>query len=245
MKAVIHQPYFIPWLGYFAKLVYCDKFIVSDNDEFSKWKYIERTEIINSSGDKHWVTIPVGERYKKKINTINFEDLNFTKRIFQNFHSAYSKARFFKESINPIEEIIYNSFSINTNLVDINVSIICQILELLKVKSPEIIYSSNFNYIQDDTLRIINLMKHNNCSSLITGNGGSLEQLDIQKLTNSNIGIYLQDYYKLHPTYYQTRRTKLGFAKGLSIVDCIFNEGLQKTKELLFDKNCEPILYNK
>lgn len=245
MKAVIHQPYFLPWLGYFAKLVYCDKFIVSDNDEFSKRKFIERTEIINSSGDKHWITLPIGERYKEKINTIHFDNLKFTERIFQNFHSAYSKARFFKETINPIQEIIYNSFRLNLKLVDINISIVGQVLELLELKKPEIIYSSNFNYIKDDTLRIINLIKQNNCSSLITGNGGSIELLDIEKINNSNINIYLQDYYKFHPEYYQTRRTKISFAKGLSIVDCIFNEGFQKTKDLLIDKNCEPKLYKK
>lgn len=29
--AVIHRPYFLPWLGYFTKLVYADTFIVQDN----------------------------------------------------------------------------------------------------------------------------------------------------------------------------------------------------------------------
>jgi WbqC-like protein family len=243
MKAVIHQPYFLPWLGYFSKLVYADKFIVLDNVEFSKRHFIDRTQVINAEGELIWVGMNIGERYKVKCNEILFEDNKRIETIIKTFHSAYTKARHFKTTISYIENILTSSFSKSNRITDINLQIIVKLIELLELNRPDIILASQFEENQNATERVISLMQNNKCNTLITGSGGSLDKHDTDKINSVGIEIHLQDYYKLHPTYYQTRRTKLGFAKGLSIVDCIFNEGLQKTKELLFDKNCEPTIY--
>jgi hypothetical protein len=75
MKAVIHQPYFLPWMGYFSKLIYADKFIVLDNVEFSKRHFIDRVQVINSDGNLIWIGMNIGERYKIKCNEIIFDDI--------------------------------------------------------------------------------------------------------------------------------------------------------------------------
>lgn len=244
-RAVIHQPYFLPWMGYFSKLVYAEKFVVLDNVNFSKRHFIDRVQVINAEGEPIWLGMNIGEQYKVKCNEIQFNDKGRVENFIKTFYSAYSKARHFKDTINQIEKIIDSSFSQTIRITEINLLLITKIIELLDLKMPEIILASQFDYIEDATERVITLMNIINCDTLITGSGGSLDKHDTSKISEEGISIYLQDYFNLHPTYYQTRRTKLGFAKGLSIVDCIFNEGFQKTKELLFDKSCEPLLYNK
>ncbi len=230
-------------MGYFSKLVYADKFIVMDNINFTKRKYLDRTQVINSEGGLIWIGMNIGQHYKEKCNRISFTDPLTVKTIIKTLHSAYSKARHFKSNIEQIEIILENSFSKHSILTEINLSIIEGILELLQLNKPEIILSSHYKEVDDATERVLMFMKEANCDSLITGSGGSLEKHDLRRLSDNEISVYFQDYYNLHPSYYQTRRTKLGFAKGLSIVDCILNEGILQTQALLKDSKYSPVLY--
>ena len=241
-KAVIHQPYFLPWMGYFSKLIYADKFIILDDVDFTKRGFIDRVQIINSQGEPFWIGLPIGQRYKEKCNCIEYTDKKPVEKIIKSFYSAYSKARHFKNTVGKIESIILSAFIDNSILSEINLQIVVGILNLLDFKLPEIVHSSKFSFNESPTDRIIELFAANGCNTLITGSGGSLEAHDTHKIARSGINIYLQDYYKLHPTYYQTRRKFLGFAKGLSIVDCIFNEGLERTKEILCNDENIPKL---
>jgi hypothetical protein len=240
MTTVIHQPYFLPWLGYFAKLVYADKFIVLDNVYFSKRKFIDRVKIINAQGEEMWVGLPIGENFNKPCNEIQFSDKNTINKIIKNFYASYSKARYFKDNIAQIENILNNCFDNSDLLSKINIKIIEKIMQLLDLKMPKIIFSSQFEKINDATERVIMLCKETKCDALISGADG-LDAHDLNKLKNSGICVYLQDYFKEHPIYYQTRRTQIGFAKGLSVVDCIFNEGVEKTKQLITDIKYKPI----
>lgn len=243
MKAVLHQPYFLPWMGYFSKLVYADKFIVMDNVEFSKRHFIDRVQVINSDGQLIWIGMHIGQHYKEKCNQIIFSDPNAVDRMIKTLHSSYSKARHFKANIKHIENILNTSFSVSNKLTEINLEIIKRIILLLELNMPEIILSSQYQEIENATERVEMLLKETNCNALITGSGGSLEKHDIVLISKNGFKILFQDYFALHPTYYQTRRTKLGFAKGLSIVDCILNEGISHTKALLTDIKYSPELY--
>jgi len=239
-KTVIHQPYFLPWIGYFSKLVYADKFIVLDNVNYSARHYLDRTQIVNTDGKLKWVGFPIGEPLKKKINEIHFSDKDVIKKIIQNLHSSYSKARFFKENITQIETILENCFDNSNLLSQINIKIVIELMNLLELELPQIIFSSQFLEIDNATDRIIMLCKENQCDTIIAGSIIGIQIHNVQKIINNGISFLFQDYYNNHPVYYQTRRTRLGFAKGLSIVDCIFNVGIEKTKILLRQ---EPILY--
>jgi len=244
ITTVIHQPYFIPWLGYFAKLVYADKFIVLDNVYFSKRKFIDRVKIINAQGETMWVGLPIGENFNKPCNKIQFSDKNAIIKIIKNFRASYSKARHFKKNITQIESILNICFDKSNLLSEINLNIIKEIMRLLDLKTPEIILSSQFEEVNDATERVIMLCKATKCNVLISGADG-LETHDLNKIENNGISISLQDYFNEHPKYYQTRRTELGFAKGLSVVDCIFNEGIEMTKQFIIDTKYKPIQISK
>lgn len=241
--AVIHQAYFLPWMGYFSKLVYADKFIVLDNIYFSKRKYIDRVQIINAQGNTMWIGLPIGQHFNEFCNKIHFSDRNAINKIIKNLYASYSKARHFKDNIQQIETILTECFNDSNILSEININIIRKLIQLLQLKTPEIIYSSQFQEVKDATERVIMLCKKSQCNALISGRGGLIKH-DFKKVVNSGISIYLQDYYNKHPTYYQTRRKQLGFAKGLSIIDCILNEGIAVTKSLIMDKKFKPIFYN-
>ncbi|MEW6675226.1 MAG: WbqC family protein, partial [Nitrospirota bacterium] len=58
MKIVsIHQPYFMPWLGYFDKIQRSDYFVFLDTVQFKKNEFQNRNRIRTSQGTL-WLTVP-------------------------------------------------------------------------------------------------------------------------------------------------------------------------------------------
>ncbi|MEC8406781.1 MAG: WbqC family protein, partial [Actinomycetota bacterium] len=61
MIVTIMQPAYLPWLGYFDRLLKSDCFVVLDHvdmDRNSKTKFTNRNRIRTSRGTK-WLTVPV------------------------------------------------------------------------------------------------------------------------------------------------------------------------------------------
>ncbi|PIR50149.1 hypothetical protein COU79_01025, partial [Candidatus Peregrinibacteria bacterium CG10_big_fil_rev_8_21_14_0_10_54_7] len=58
MIAAIHQPNYLPWSGYFHKMVKADVFVFLDNVQFTKNSYQNRAKIKGLRGEQ-WLTVPV------------------------------------------------------------------------------------------------------------------------------------------------------------------------------------------
>src|SRR5690606_31024018 len=56
--ASIHQPAYLPWMGYFDKIVRSDLFIFMDNVQFQKNSFQNRNRIRTKSGPV-WLTVPI------------------------------------------------------------------------------------------------------------------------------------------------------------------------------------------
>ncbi len=61
MILTAHQPAYLPWLGYFDKLIRSDVFVFLDNVQYEKNSYINRNRIKTPQG-AIWLTIPVKTR---------------------------------------------------------------------------------------------------------------------------------------------------------------------------------------
>ena len=76
MKTVcIHQPDFLPWLGFFDRLTQSDVFVVLDNVQFLRRGWHHRDKIKASNGEM-WLTVPVKKsgRYEQLINQTEIEN---------------------------------------------------------------------------------------------------------------------------------------------------------------------------
>tara|TARA_A100000164_G_C21558457_1_gene608393 strand:- start:430 stop:636 length:207 start_codon:yes stop_codon:yes gene_type:complete len=58
-KLIIHQPDFIPWLGFFHKLSLSDEFIFSDHVQISNGKIWSSRNYILLNNGPFWIIIPV------------------------------------------------------------------------------------------------------------------------------------------------------------------------------------------
>ena len=62
MKIAIHQPNYLPWLGYFYKIACVDIFILLDNVQYERNGYINRCQIKTPRG-LFWLTLPIKKSF--------------------------------------------------------------------------------------------------------------------------------------------------------------------------------------
>jgi len=225
----IHQPDFMPWLGFFNKISNSDIFVVLDhvinrpND--SNW--IKRVKFIINK-EPAWITIPVvkpkGIEFQKIMEFAIDVENKYMKKALKTVEYNYKNAPFFDE-IFPIIEEYFDSKEIL--ICKRNMIFICTIIERLNINT-KIIFSSNLNCEEKGTDLLIEIIKKINGNTYIAGGGAEGYQIDELFLTNN---IELQYNNFKHPVYKQLNTNN--FFPGLSVVDALMNIGFDKVKNLL------------
>ena len=70
MKACIHQPNYLPYLGIFSKIKNSDVFVVYDVAQYVKDRFDNRNLIKTAVGTQ-WLTIPLRKMNLGKKTTVN------------------------------------------------------------------------------------------------------------------------------------------------------------------------------
>ena len=229
MLVSIHQPNFFPWAGYFHKIIHSDKFIILDNVQFQKkgGTYGNRAEFL-VNGQAKWVTMPVDRSYHgyRNINEITINDTtNWRKKVENTIAINYSKSLFFAEIFPTILECINYETPL---LSEFNIHAIKKILTFFNSSSEKLLLSSNLSGSGHSTDLLISLIKEVNGSAYMCG-GGAINYQEDEKFSESSIKLVYQNFSP--PKYSQFSSTE--FIPGLSILDMLFNCGVEKTFSLL------------
>jgi hypothetical protein len=59
MRVGIMQPYFFPYLGYFALIERCDQWVVFDVTQYTPKTWMNRNRVLHPSAGTNWVTVPL------------------------------------------------------------------------------------------------------------------------------------------------------------------------------------------
>lgn len=124
MRVAIHQPEFLPWLGFFDKMKRVDTYIILDNVQFSKNGFQNRNRLVDSNGNVFWVTVPVKStgHTNKRILDIKIENTQpWRRKLWGRIHSSYCRHPFFNSLGSELEAIIQEPHS---DLVGLNLEII-------------------------------------------------------------------------------------------------------------------------
>jgi hypothetical protein len=225
MIAAIHQPNFLPWVGFFYKFYLADYFVFLDDAQYSKNSFINRNRIKTPQGTS-WLTLPIQSagKFGQSINEVKiFDYQNSTKKVLSTIKMNYAKTKYFKEYYPQLEEIVNES---RENLISLNINLISWINNILNIKKKYFL-SSNLTGIQGDaTERLIQICKKLDCSIYLSGYGGSKYQ---DETLFANSGIELMLYNFIHPSYSQLWGD---FIPNLSVIDLIFNCG-SESKSIL------------
>lgn len=229
MIVSIHQPHYLPWLGYFDKIRESDIFVFLDNVQYKHREYQNRNKIRTKDGWM-WLTVPV---ITKGLRDQAVRDVKIdNERIWQERHwrsmaACYGNSGFFGDHFSFFEEVYTKTKW--TRLVDLNVCIIKYILEVLGIDTP-LHFESEIGTSTKSTERIIEICKKVGADTYLSGSGGR-SYMEEERFAQEGIELRYQSFN--HPVYTQCfARDKGYFIPNMAAVDLLFNEGRKSTEIL-------------
>ena len=230
MIVSIHQPNYLPWLGYFNKIARSDVFVVFDDVQFPVGKkgfFGNRNQIKTNSGQL-WLTVPVLDRSKcKDFNEIKINYNGWNEKHIKNIANFYGKSEYFDVYYQDIENILLEEYD---NFSDLSVKLITYFMYCMNIDT-KIVYSSELCKDVDLTGldKIFYILEKLNTDTYISSDGpGSRRYIKEDDFNNKNINLIWQNFE--HPTYKQMYGD---FISHLSVIDLLFNNGSEKSREFI------------
>ena len=221
----IHQPNYLPWLGYFDKIKKSSIFIFMDNAQYTRGSWINRCKIKNSQGWQ-WLTVPImtSGKFGQMIAKAKIDyTTDWPSTHLKTIEINYKKSLYFNKFFPLINRILRQKID---NLADLNIELIKKISELLKFKT-KFVRGKTLNISGQATNLLINMVKAVEGNTYFYG-GGATEYQENDKFKKNSLKLANQNFK--HPVYNQLWKN---FIPGLSIIDVLMNCGLEETKRLL------------
>lgn len=216
--AVIIQPTYLPWIGYFDLIDQSDVFVLFDSVQFVKRSWQQRNRIKTSKGTT-WLTVPVYSKgkFEQKISEVLINQTRgFIKDHCQSLYHNYTKAPYFKKYFPQLVSIYEKR---HERLSELNLNLISFFMDQLGISTP-LLKSSNLAVAGRKSTLLINLCRKLHISQYLSPIGAKAYIHSNHEFKISGIDLRFHDY--VHPAYSQLFG---GFIPYLSIVDLLFNEG--------------------
>jgi hypothetical protein len=227
MIVAIHQPNFLPWLGYFQKLLYSDLFILLDNVQLPRGKsYCTRTALSNGQSAS-WLTVPVLNKGELPlINQVKIANNQpWIRKHLGTIHSFYSQTPYFERYYDDLVKIYNQNHQL---LVNLNYELIVYLAKQLEAKT-ELVFASQIlpkNLGGADYL--ISLIKAVGGETYLSGTGkGSSRYIREEQFAQAGITLSWQNFS--YPNYLQRGKQ---FVPNLSLLDLLFYQG-DSAREIL------------
>jgi len=218
----IRQPGFLPYLGFFKKILSSDIFVYLDDAQYAIRSWDNRNKI-RVNDNSAWITVPVLHPFGKKLNEV---EISYSKNWIEDHKNAiesnYKNTPYFKSYWFEIESILNKRW---TKLVDLNLSLIEFCNKNLGI-TTKTIRSSELNVSTMATQRLYDICKKIDATVYRSGIMGN-EYLDESVFKNGGISVVYENFQ--HPTYNQLSKQ---FIPNLAIIDLLFCEGENATKIL-------------
>ena len=211
----IHQPNYIPWLGYFFKIYQSDVFVFHDDVQYSK-RGMHNYHYIKTKDEHFRLKIPVVEHQGTLINEVIIKnELNWKNEHLHRIKDSYSKAPYFKEVYADFDDLMSTS---ETNLALFNQELIMFICNKFGF-TREFINASELKLITSREEKVLDILSSLNATIYYSGTGASA----YQNVTNfEKRGIELQ-YSTFQPFEYPQFWGV--FESNISIIDYLMHCG--------------------
>jgi WbqC-like protein len=221
VNAVILQPSYIPWRGYFDQIRRADLFVFYDDVQYDKRGWRNRNQIKALHG-KQWLTIPVYSRGAQTqnipINKIRVVwDSPWNETHFKAIFHSYCKAPYFDRYL-PLLETFYRRH--DEFLTDFTIDFTVALARELGIDQTRFIRSSEIAGINGQkTDRLIQILQAVGATHYISGPSAS-DYMEKEKFDAAGITFEYMEYdYPEYPQLYPP------FDPHVSILDLLFMTG--------------------
>lgn len=224
----IHQPTFLPWLGWWDKLVRADVLVLLDDVQFPKkgGTWMNRVRMM-VGGEARWVTMPVDRAYSgtRRVREMRIDESKpWRESMFATIHGSYARAPFADDVLRVVEEVL----SASTDLVaDLNERAIELLAGELALDTSKLVLQSELGVPGDGTQLLVDLCRAVGGDAYLSGDGSD-GYLENDAFAAAELELAFQDFRP--PPYPQPVAEHV---PGLSVVDAAMNCGWQAAADLL------------
>ena len=222
MIVAIHQPHFLPWLGYLHRMVHADLFVLLDHVQFERRNYQNRT-MIRIDGEARWLTVPVVQRsQKERIVDKRVDNRRGGARAWGPGHlrtlrHAYREAPFVGHYLPQLRRLFETEWE---RLVDLDQAALEFLRGAFDIRTP-LVTSSALDVDGARGELILDICRAVGADTLLAGLGGSRGYLDVEAFARAGVRVEFQQFR--HPQYRQCGPQP--FIPGLAAIDLLFNCG--------------------
>jgi hypothetical protein len=217
----IHQPDFMPWLGFFNKIAKADLWIVLDHVENNPRDaafWCRRVRVL-ANGIPTWVSVPLRKPDKSGVVGVPINQMRLQRNLVRNMKKcretifqAYAKSPHYHDISLLVDHYFARE---DDSLITCNMTFIEAIMRLLSIRTT-IVYSSSLDPQGASNDLLVDLLQKVGARSYLCGNGADGYQID-SFFTSKALEVERNNF--IHPTYEQgPLRT---FVPGLSVIDAI------------------------
>jgi len=228
MIVSIMQPAYIPWLGYFDRVLKSDIHIVLDNvamDKSSKTKFTNRNKIRTPNGWS-WLTVPlqsVARSDEQVISDLEISPgMNWSEKHWKTIQSNYSRSNYYSDYSDYFENFYQQDW---VHLAPMLQESTRYLLQELGIQTQQM-KSSELSPQSKKADLILELCIKVGATTYLSGPFGR-DYLDEHAFDKAGIELKYHDY--VHPAYNQCFE---GFESHMSVIDLLFNYG-DKSLEIL------------
>lgn len=215
MIVAVHQPQYLPWLGYFDKMDRCDLFVFLDSVQFKKNEWQNRNRIKTASGWQY-LTVPVRHRFPQSILDVQIDNrAHWERKHLQALTVHYGKAPYFCAYLPFLQEVYNRHWD---SLCELCIYLIQYLASAMGIK-VKVARSSEEQWSAEPTERLIEICRWAGADTYLAGAGG-LHYMRLDRFQQEGIRVLRQEFES--PTYPQQYGR---FEPNLSIVDLLFNCG--------------------
>lgn len=214
---VAHQPAYLPWQGYFARLLDVNRLVLLDHVQFAERGRQHRNVIRGPGGGRHLLSVPVRRsgRFGQAIREVEIADPRWAQRHWRTLEQTYRRAPYFDDLRDDLRHVYQHPW---TTLHEVNTALIHLLLDVLSLP-VRIEYSSTISPAGRKTAMLIDLARRTGASVLRVGTSAP-RYLDAALLTQAGIDVEIIDYS--HHPYPQGNGP---FLPGLAALDLVLHQG--------------------
>ncbi len=215
MRVTIHQPQFLPWLGYLDKIDQADIFIVLDTVQFKKNEWQNRNRIRTAKGWQ-WLTVPVLQHFGQRIDEVLINPTAAWKaQHLRALDMHYARAPYRNRYLAQLRELYAAPWN---KLSDLNMATVQWLLEAYGIITP-VHRAADYPARDEPTDRLIDLCRAVGATQYLAGPGAE-HYMDKPRFESSGVRLNLQVFQ--HPIYRQVYEP---FEPNLSALDLLLMQG--------------------
>jgi len=214
----IHQPNYLPWLGYFYKIAHCDVFVFLDSVQYERRGFTNRNRIKTLQGPM-WLTIGVLTKgnWHQTVREVRIDDsVPWGEKHWKSIGQNYLKAPCFEEYAQRFQSTYQRSWE---HLADLNEALVRDICHMLGIAGVEFRRASLLDASGAGSELLAAICREVGADTYLSGFGGKGY---MEKEPFERSAVKVRDYDFAHPEY---RQLWGEFVPNLSVVDLLFNEG--------------------